>query len=75
MITYLNDRIDHLLGRDLPILLNIPKAQRATRRRDSLRQSEIRALQKAEFEFGVLTDIYQQAGRIQTLMTIENGFN
>jgi len=75
MITCLNERTDHLLGRDLPISLNIPEAQGTTRRRDGLRQSEIRALQEAKVKFVILTYIYQQAGRIQTLAIAENGFD
>ena len=74
MITFWNERTDHLLGRDLPISLDVPKAQGTNRRRDGLRQSEIRALQEAKLEFVVLTDIYQQAGCIQTLPIAENGF-
>ena len=46
----------HLLGANLPVFLNVPEAQRAGGRRDSLGQSEIGILEERELELVVLTD-------------------
>ena len=57
----------HLLGANLPVLLNVPEAQRAGGRRDSLGQSEIGILEERELELVVLADRDQCAGCVQAL--------
>lgn len=59
----------HLLCADLPVSLNVPKAKRTRCRCDSLRQTQIRVLQKAEFEFIVLANGNESSCGVQPLYT------
>ena len=54
----------HLLGTDLPVFLDVPKAQGTDCRCDGLSESEIRVLEEAEGELVILADRHQGTCRV-----------
>lgn len=63
-------RPHHILGRNFPVSLDVPKAEGANRGRDGLCKTQIGVLQEAELELIVLADVDECPRSVQTLDTI-----